>query len=95
MKEPYDAKMICTVIEALLGGSAEPIGESNIDNIKFERQKTEEEIIYWLMDDMFRCFEKKDVYWGSGQIAGKRAETFLQELYETISDYIGAERKEE
>ena len=92
---PVDSDVITTVINALIGGSAEPIGESNIDNIKFERQKTEEELIYWLMDDMFRCFEKKDVYWVSGQIAGKRAETFLQELHETISDYIGAERKEE
>lgn len=95
MKEPYDAKMICAVIESLLGGSAEPVGETNIDDVKFDRQKTEEEIIYWLMDDIFRCFEKKKVYWGSGQIAGKRAETFLQELYETIANYIGAERKEE
>lgn len=94
MKEPYEAKMICTVIEALLGGNAEPVGETNADNVKFDRQRTEEEIIYWLMDDIFRCYEKKDVYWGSGQIAGRRAETFLQELCETINDYL-AEREEE
>ena len=92
---PVDSDVITTVINALIGGSAEPVGETNIDNIKFERQKTEEELIYWLIDDIYRCFEKKNVYWESGRDAGKRAETFLQELYETIGEYLGIERKEE
>lgn len=92
---PVDSAVICTVINALIGGSAEPYGDSAIDKVKIERQKTEEEVIYWLLDDVYRCLEKKDVYWGSGQVAGKRAETFLQDLYETIGDYLGAERKEE
>lgn len=91
---PVDSDVITTVIKALIGGSAEPIGESNIDDIKLERQKTEEELIYWLIDDIYRCLEKKNVYWGSGRVAGNRAETFLQELYETIGEYLDIERKE-
>lgn len=92
---PVDSDVITTVINALIGGSAEPIGETNIDGIKLERQKTEEELIYWLIDDIYRCLEKKNVYWGSGRVAGKRAEMFLQELYETIGEYLEIERKEE
>lgn len=85
----------CDILARLLGGCAEPIGETNRDNEKLEIQNQEETIILWLMDDMYRCFEKKDVYWGSGQIAGRKAEKFLTELYETIGDYLGAEREEE
>ena len=84
----------CDILSKLLGGSAEPIGETNRDNEKLIIQSQEETIILWLMDDMYRCYEKKDVYWGSGQIAGEKAERFLKDLYETIGYYLG-ERKEE
>lgn len=92
MKEPYDAKMICTVIEALLGGSAEPVGETNIDNVKFDRQKIEEEIIYWLLDDMFRGFEIKMFTGEADRLQEKEQRHFCKnctKLYLTISGQRG------
>lgn len=91
---PVDSDVICTVLEALIRGSAEPVGDSAIDSIKIERQKTEEDIIYWLIDEMYSCLDKKNVYWGSGQVAGKRAEEFLQELMEDIAMHLDTEKDE-
>ena len=85
----------CDILLRLLGGCAEPIGSTEVDNEKLKIQNEEETIILFLMDDMYRCLEKKDVYWGSGQVAGKKAEEFLTDLHETIGYYLAEARKEE
>lgn len=87
-----DTKTITTVIESLLGGSAEPYGDTAIDDVKFEIQKAEEELIDWLIDDLFRCLEYENVYWGSGKHSGSRARYYLSILRDEINERLEIER---
>lgn len=83
-----DTEAIKKVIDALLGGCAEPIGDTQIDNKKIEIQAQEEELIDWLVDDIYRCLQKENVYWGSGQVAGRKARRYLSNLYEMIGEML-------
>lgn len=84
-----NVETIKTVIDALLGGCAEPVGETHIDDKKFEIQKAEEELIDWLICDLYQCLKVEDAYWGSGQRAGRRARRYLESLYEDIGERLG------
>lgn len=83
-----NVETIKTVIKALLGGSAEPIGSTQVDEEKFIIQKMEEDLIDWLINDMYKCLDKEDVYWASGQVSGKRARSFLTDLYEELGEML-------
>ena len=89
-----DAKTIIAVLDTLLGESSEPVGDSLLDRRKLDVQLKEERIIDWLMDDMYRCYNCKDVYWASGRVAGTRAEKFLRELYDSIGEVLKENKQE-
>lgn len=79
---------IIKVIYALMGGSAEPIGNTQGDAVRFYRQMTEEEIIRELLDDIYKCYDKRNVSWGSGKSAGNRAKDFMTEIRDYLDFYL-------
>ena len=89
-----DTKAIEKVIDALLGGCAEPIGDTQIDNEKIKIQTQEEELIDWLVDDIYRCLQKEKVYWASGRVAGSKARRYLFNLYEMIGEMLEEKENE-
>lgn len=95
MNRPLDIDLIKTVIQRMLGGSAEPVGDTNLDDIKEDRQISEEAIIYWLLEDLYKCYNKRDVPWGSGKEAGASAKEFFEETRDMLDDWLSEDEEDE
>ncbi len=85
---------IIKVIYALMGGSAEPIGDTQRDAVRLYRQMTEEEIVRELLDDIYKCYDKRNASWGSGKNAGARAKDFMTDIRDCLDFYLAEDDEE-
>ena len=72
-----------------LCGMIEPVGDSNVDEIRLDNLEDTIFVAERLIDDILNIVKYKSEWQHSMSVAGHRAERFQDELYERLADSYG------
>lgn len=84
-----DVETIIKIIDAL-NGSVKPVGETNVDNKRFDNLKALEEIINCLLDDVQMLIPNRNRHEYSMKRAGDEAVGYLREVRSRIDFWTAA-----
>ena len=73
------------IVDKLVGGDIQPVGETNYDHKAFDRQLEIQKLADYLIDDIFRITECKGNE-SSVELARNRAFGWFNELIEMLED---------
>ena len=83
----FKGEEIIKIIDAL-NGSISPVGETNVDNQRYDNLKNLENIINCFLDDIQMLIPNRNSYEYSVQRIGNEAVEYLQRVRENINEWM-------
>lgn len=85
---PFDIEIIQEVVNRLIGGKIEPLGDTEYDRKAYDRQEVTEDLIEYLLDSIIYVYEQRESPEASIQKAGEESKKFLQYIRDYITDVL-------